>query len=185
MSWSDLVPSLIALFGIPLAVLFGWLKDRNLKDQQNRREDLVRREQHQRENEVFEQQAYEWRAQQWWQRKADAYTEIVEALWQRLEYGNEYLAELYNEHRAQADDKTEKYRDMGINRTKLRRAADIGAFVISDEVADALQQYFMRDQKIMSMDDVVEQVEADIESTRECLGKIRMFAVRDLRVVTR
>ena len=181
-SWSEVAPSLIALLGIPLAVVFGWVKDKRLRAEQYRREDLLRREQQQWEDDLFARQSQEWRSQQWWHRKADAYSEIIEALWQRLEYANEYMDYWYGIRSNPTELDPEKYRDMDQNRTKLRRAADVGAFVVSNDVAEALGRYFERDRKILVLPDTDIQLDEDIASTQLCLREVREAAMCDLQV---
>ncbi|MGH2560414.1 MAG: hypothetical protein ACRDJH_15235 [Thermomicrobiales bacterium] len=160
MSWSAIVPSLIALLGIPLAALLTlW-----------------------RENHLRRQQYQDWVSQRWWERKAVAYTEIVEAVWQRSEYAREYLDYLYGPQQRSVDDKAEKYRDMDKNRTNLRKVSDVGAFVISNEVAASLQRYFKAAQEMMRIEDPTEQVEADVEASHLCLQEVREAALRDLKI---
>jgi hypothetical protein len=135
-----------------------------------------------REKENRKALAQDWINQQRWQRKADAYTQIIEALWQRREYAREYEESLYAHVSTGPTIKSEKYRDMETNRTNLRRVADVRAFVISDDVAESLKRYFKRDAEIMAMIDEPDQDDADLKSTEECLSAVGAAALRDLNV---
>ncbi len=80
MHWSAYVPSIIAFLGIPAAIGLSWIKDRDLKRRQDRREDAIRREQQEREDRLARDRHNDWVTQQWWERKAEAYSRIVESL---------------------------------------------------------------------------------------------------------
>jgi hypothetical protein len=118
--------------------------------------------------------------ERWWERKERAYTEIVEALHDSIQYYQiaEHEALHGNEHPKEAEfrqKQTEAY-------WKIKRAADIGAFVISDEAAQALLE--LRKKPRATPEDVpwFELFEEECENYQEALKKIRECARKDLKV---
>jgi len=117
-------------------------------------------------------------AERWWDRKADAYSRIIEAMhhvvayvsalrddWSHeKEYSDEYKAAL-------AERCTKAFQE-------LRIATGIGAYVISEEVSKILIELEARPEHNNPWDSI----EADAEDYSKALAKVRELAKRDLRV---
>lgn len=124
-------------------------------------------------------------SERWWERKADAYTDIVEALHAKLEFLDSYFSVMYDgEKLSEADvDRlraANKEADQKIN--KLIR---IGTFVVSEEVATLLKYYQVHQAELKR--DVPEGDEGawfvhEQKLTDRCLVRVRDAAMRDLKV---
>lgn len=122
-------------------------------------------------------------AEQWWERKAEAYSRIVETLHQLMEYhaamsedsmtGKDRDATQYAKLR---DSYQQAYRD-------LRRATGIGAYIISNEVAAALAALDARPRPQWNRDEPPwELYDAEFEAYKTALDQIRRLAKKDLNV---
>jgi len=134
---------------------------------------------------VLKKQHQDWIAQQWWERKAHAYSQIIEALWHLLEYSREVEAEQDLRVQTGRSTKSIDAHRFDDNQAELKKLADIGAFVISPEIADALSQYLSAtsprklDLDYMDLDEVIQ---IHIYETRKCLSTVRSAAARDLHI---
>jgi hypothetical protein len=79
-------------------------------------------------------------AERWWERKVEAYTRIIEALHHVIAY-----SKLLEKELSENQEYSEEHRDnMASSSHKamndLRMAADVGAYIISDDVAKILAE---------------------------------------------
>ena len=74
----------------------------------------------------------------WWERKADAYSRIVEALHYAMEDRSEQSHESMTQQHIPEEREKRLSEDYARASRELNKATGIGAFIISDEVADAL-----------------------------------------------
>ena len=124
-----------------------------------------------------------YRAERWWERKAEAYSRIVEALHALMEYCST-MADAdrgvpYSEERKKelGDECHRAY-------LELRKATGIGAYIVSDEVAAVLAKLEARP----SVDPdggripMFEIMDADFEAYKQALFEIRALAKKDLGV---
>lgn len=120
--------------------------------------------------------------QRWWERKETAYTDIIESVHDLLRYSalcaNDYPVATEGDHPKKKEFE-ERYLEAF---WRIQRAADIGAFVISDEAVGILQK--LRDRPELKWDENPpwEICEADCTHYREALAGIRRCAKRDLKV---
>jgi hypothetical protein len=182
MAWSDYLPSAVALLGIPLSAIVTLWRENKLRARQELREDAIRSQQQEREDKLFRRRQDEWISQRWWERKATTYSEIVESLWQIVEAdAHEYEHEIIEIDREENPTvKEERSRTRQENLTHLRKAADIGAFVISDEVATILKRYFDDIEGFRRLDTYFEYIDSHYAASRKCLEVVRVNALRDL-----
>ena len=145
-------------------------------------EERRRKQRERREDAVAERQSLEWVNRQWWDRKATAYTEIIEALWQSVEYSRDYLAHAYGESVKGVDVEHEKFDNYRKNQLNLSRTADVGAFVVSEEASAALQAYFTSTKSAADWDSTEDIAENHLKAGEQCLKEVRSAALRDLRV---
>ncbi|MDP9355856.1 MAG: hypothetical protein M3R02_11370 [Chloroflexota bacterium] len=171
MSWSQYGPSLIALVGIPLAAFLTWWREASLRTRQERREDLLLSKRYQ-----------EWVSQRWWERKADTYTQIVEALWHLLESAREAEEDAFDHRERDGRNRLRVPHDFVENRASLKKISDIGSFVVSDDAAAALSRFFQTIHAIPDDSEYDEMLEAHLAATRTCLLEVREAAMRDLGV---
>lgn len=124
-------------------------------------------------------------SERWWERKADAYTDIIEALHAKLEFLDSYFSVMYDGERLS---ETDVVRLRAANKEadqKINKLIRIGTFVISKEVATLLEYYQAAQAKLKR-----EVYEADESAwfaheqklIDRCLAKVRDAAMRDLKV---
>ena len=105
-------------------------------------------------------------SQRWWEMKADAYSQIMEQLSHLEYYEARYLEAMENfgdpsaeRHKLAAEESAEASR-------ALRKAAAIGALIISEKAADALDELY--EPQDLNMD-LYEEVAANLSGTRACM----------------
>ena len=121
-------------------------------------------------------------SERWWERKVEAYTRIIEALHDLIEYssanaeeelGNikyteEYSKQLWDNYRAASAD--------------LRKATGVGAYIISDEVAELLDLLDARPKLKWEENAPWDIYYEQFYAYKEALAQIRLLAKKDLRV---
>ena len=121
-------------------------------------------------------------AERWWERKAEAYSRIVESLHHLMEYcsamseESSHAAEFSAEHRKELSDSYKSaYRD-------LRKATGVGAYIISNEIAVILSNLEARPRLDWREEPPWEVFDADFAAYKEALEQIRQLAKKDLKV---
>jgi len=121
-------------------------------------------------------------SEKWWERKAEAYTRIIEALSDLVYYYQQtYDAEF--EARGLSEEKRreiEKHWKRG--HLEVEKATSVGAFMISLEAEQALKEYSERPRGNVHPDDWFGMLELDYTSTGQCLKKLVTCAKNDLHV---
>ena len=121
-------------------------------------------------------------AERWWERKADAYSRIVEALHGVMEY----CSARSHEDRTGRETSEEKKRQLldDYNRAihELKKATGVGAYIISDAVAVALARLEARPRLDPKECAWFELFDADYDAYKKTLAEIRELAKKDLRV---
>ncbi|MDA1276735.1 MAG: hypothetical protein O2960_22180 [Verrucomicrobia bacterium] len=121
-------------------------------------------------------------AERWWERKAEAYSRIVEALHNAMEFcsamSDESLTgvELSDERKAQL---TQDYRQAS---REIRKATGVGAYIISDEVADVLTKLEARPHLDWEKTATFEFYDHEHEGYKAALAEVRRLAKKDLGV---
>ena len=121
--------------------------------------------------------------ERWWERKAEAYTRIIEALSDLVDYYRQMLDQEMNPHR---NISREAEREM-LERSKkghheVTKAADIGAFLISPEVEAALQLFRKGPEKKPDPQDWYSIFDNEYSRAERCLKDIVECAKKDLQV---
>lgn len=78
------------------------------------------------------------RSERWWERKAAAYTEIIECLHTLTEYYAAAILSEENHFKENLERHVKMFEEQKTAREKLRKAANIGAFVITKRAAYTL-----------------------------------------------
>lgn len=119
--------------------------------------------------------------ERWWEKKERAYAEIVEALYDGIRYCD--LAEAEELHGLEeSPQKAELAEKSKQAYWKIQKAADIGAFLISEQAAKALRE--LQNSKWLDPKDHAwfEIYEDRGKQYRKALEKVRVCALKDLRV---
>lgn len=123
-------------------------------------------------------------SERWWDRKADAYARILEALVEIERYHEAY----WNDLAHQAELSEERKADLAkIWRTAWREvdsAIRLGAFVISEEAHTALAR-LQTAARGVDPQDFFGRVDAEFAATSMCIKEMRQIGRRDLQVDAR
>jgi hypothetical protein len=120
-------------------------------------------------------------SEKWWDRKEKAYTELIEALYDLLQYC-EIKKEDYGDGGGYTKDYLEEQeKRYSVAYWRIKRAAEIGAFVISPKAAKVLQQLIERPKLEWNSNAPWDIYADDYQHYKEALGSIREFARKDLR----
>jgi vacuolar-type H+-ATPase subunit H len=119
-------------------------------------------------------------SEKWRERKAGAYTRIIEALSDLCYYYQQIRDAAYEARELSAEAKREIERHWEKGHLEVTKAANVGAFMISPEAEQALKEY---SERARGSEDWFERLDLDYTSTEQCLKKIVVYAKKDLRVV--
>jgi hypothetical protein len=136
-----------------------------------------------------------WRfhSEKWWERKAELYSNLIEALYDMRCYSHEWLdnydIDPESDRPAEAEKRKDRLDELLSRHNKaeeeVEKIAIIGAFIVSDAVAADLTVLRAKNQAAMSMFheiDIREVAEACMKSVEECLGRVREHAKEDLGI---
>lgn len=157
-------------------------REDKLRADQQEREDKLRAELRAREDRLRADQQFEWVSQRWWERKASAYTEIVDAVWHIRERASDAIEQMYAHQDGTSHTSLPLDRDFLKDRRDLKKLADIGQFVISDEVAAALSELRRKVDAVEDHPDIDIEIETHFKAAKECLSVITPAALRDLGI---
>jgi hypothetical protein len=121
-------------------------------------------------------------SERWWERKAEAYSRIIEALHDATECFSAWSHEDETGERISEDHKKELEEVYGRARRELRKAKGIGAYIISDEVTQVLATLEKRPRLDEKECAFFELYDAEFEAYKKALADVRLLARKDLRV---
>lgn len=119
--------------------------------------------------------------ERWWERKADAYSRIIEALHRHKNYVEQKLEiEMsYPKKDRTKEEKEDLEKQWTDANAELERAADLGAFVISEETEEIIKKFLKR--PIDAYDVLLEAMEVDLSYIKNCLLEVKAAAKKDLK----
>jgi len=119
-------------------------------------------------------------SERWWEKKAEAYSHIIE----HLSYLQYYFGEWFSEslHEKELTDKHKEKLSEGYRQAKesITKAAAIGAYIVSDDTATALTKLLSELEKEDPEGDWVGDIDRYYGSVKECIAKIKEYAKVDL-----
>ena len=121
-------------------------------------------------------------AERWWDRKAEAYSGIVEALHSAMDYWSSRSHEETTGREIDDERGKRLSADYDNAARELRKATGIGAYIISEEVAACLEKLQKRER--LAPDDFAwfEIFDNEYEAHKKALAEIRRLAKNDLKV---
>lgn len=119
--------------------------------------------------------------QRWWEKKVEAYSNIIEHLSYLQYYFGEWFDEGVGERRLGDEDKERLSKGYRQARESVKKAAAIGAYIVSDNTATALAKLLRELEKEDPIGDWVGDVDRYYGSVKECIAKIRECAEVDLK----
>lgn len=121
-------------------------------------------------------------AEKWWEKKAEAYGRIIDA----LHHMKNYCEQKHDEQLTPDDISDEKKKELATQYRaafkELSRAADIGSFIVSSEAAALLAEYHGRPSLPWNDTDLLDIIEADLKAVSDCLKKFILAAKKDLEI---
>jgi hypothetical protein len=125
-------------------------------------------------------------SERWWERKAQAYTELIDGLY-RIKLNAEKFLDHRESGRSIARERAEETARMSRQgREAIDRATAVGAFVISKEAVGHLAQFRaecqITDRQWQKDDDLDQLALGDMRAAEKCLNALRETAKRDLSV---
>lgn len=122
------------------------------------------------------------RTERMWERKADAYSRIIEALHHMTEYCLARSEEYMQVRKPTPEREIELQDNYRAADAALRTATGIGAFIISEEVAGLLLSLEGRAKLSWQETDAVALFGAEFDAYKRTLTQIRRLAKKDLRI---
>lgn len=118
--------------------------------------------------------------EKWWERKEQAYREIIESLYDLMHYSDLCADQhLTQGHANPTEELAQKYRQA---HWRIEKATDIGGFVISDEATKVLQELRSRPKLRWDENPQWEFYEEQCKQYRNALDKIRDCARKHLGI---
>jgi hypothetical protein len=121
------------------------------------------------------------RTERWWERKAEMYSRIIEALHNSKAFADTHLkAELKGRELAEKDKELLRQRSEAAHE-EISKAMDIGAFLLSNKAQTRLKQYQKETEQAGQQQSWFEYLDADWAATDKCLNDMIEIAKNDLR----
>jgi len=119
--------------------------------------------------------------EKWWERKANAYSVLIQALHDSKTFSNDHFEALCA-GREVPDERDKALRDRARKASdEIQRAIDIGAFLFSDEALEVLNRYTKDQEDVSKAQDWYGYLDADLAATSRCLKDIIKIARKDLK----
>ncbi len=122
------------------------------------------------------------RTERWWDRKAETYSKVVEALYQSRRWTDRHLSEVYGEHEMTEEHKKELLAAAQAASLEIERVSTVGAFLLSEKAMSRLAQYKKDEKHASNTMSWGEHLERDWEAVSTCLTDIIEIAKEDLGV---
>ena len=122
------------------------------------------------------------RIEKWWERKADAYASVIEALHNSKEFSEQHLRAGERGREISEDRDAELRVQAKAGSEEIRRVADIGAFLLSDQAMVRMAQLQKEEDEASDTMDWFEYLEGDYQAVSTCLDDIIAIAKADLKV---
>ena len=121
-------------------------------------------------------------SERWWVRKDEAYTSIIDALSDLVNYYDVFydetlgIKQISDERRKEMNEISKKGHSL------LKKATSIGAFVISKDAELALKQYWQESEEKHDPNDWLWEIEYDYAKAKTALEELVKCAKKDLKV---
>jgi len=119
------------------------------------------------------------RTEKWWERKVDAYSRIIEALHNSKTWTEEHLKAAFEEQEIPEEKKNELTARARAAHDEIRKAINVGGFLLSDEALNRLRLFEKESSK--RHETWFDYLESDLSVTDACLNDIIEIAKNDLK----
>ena len=121
------------------------------------------------------------RSERWWERKAETYSRIIEALHNSKAFADTYLEAESEGRELEKKDKELLRQRSEAAHEEISKAMDIGAFLLSNKAQARLKQYQKEAEQAGQQQSWFEYLDADWAATDKCLNDMIEIAKHDLR----
>jgi hypothetical protein len=122
------------------------------------------------------------RKEKWWERKANAYSELVEALHHMKWYPSEHIDAAIENRELDKEDKDEYWKRYREARRNVWRIADASSFLVSPKVHEAIVEMEKELGEARTADWWLEHAEQQYAAIQKCLVRIKDLARHELDV---
>lgn len=122
------------------------------------------------------------RTEKWWEKKAETYARIVDALHHLKNYCEQKLNAEYGHSQLSPEKEHELSQQYKMAFCELAKAIDVGSFIISNEAVKILETYRNRPQLNCNENSLWDIIEHDLKYAEECLQNFKLSAERDLNI---
>lgn len=116
------------------------------------------------------------RIEKWWERKADAYASVIEALHNSKEFSEQHLRAGESGRELSKDMDAELRVQAKAASKEIRRVADIGAFLLSDQTMGRMARLRKEEDKASDTTDWFVYLEGEWKAVSTCLDDIIAIA---------
>ena len=122
------------------------------------------------------------RQEKWWEKKADAYTRVIEALHHSKKYSEDHLdaealhRELSEERKKELSDKLKTAIE------EIQRLSDVGVFLFSKEAVVRLAQLRKEENEARNAETYFDHLDMGYGAVNSCLKDMVVIAKKDLNV---
>ena len=121
--------------------------------------------------------------ERWWEKKAEVYSRIIEALHRYKKYYEEKLKIEMKYPRSDNDELEKKLsKQWAESKAEIEKAVDLGAFIVSEEVESILTKFLNRKIGDPNYDPLFEIIETDLGKVKKCLSEVKAAAKKDLGI---
>ena len=122
------------------------------------------------------------RREKWWERKADAYANVIEALHYSKQFSEEHFEAAIKDREISPDKDAELRAEAKKANAEISRVASMGAFLLDDKAINRLALLGREEIEAGNTTDWYEYLEGDLKATSSCLDDIIKIAKADLKV---
>jgi hypothetical protein len=121
-------------------------------------------------------------SEKWWERRSNAYSEIIKALHHVREHADTNLEFALRDRDLPEDGEKRLTEEMQKAMAQLRLHRDLGVFVICDEAVDLLNTLFKELDDSTKTEWWQEHLELKLVAVDKCLKEMRRIARRELKI---
>jgi len=120
-------------------------------------------------------------SKKWWEKKAEAYSHIIENLSRLQYYFGEWLDAEFNMKQLSKEEGEKLSKEYREAKECVIKAASIGAYIVSDKTAVTLTELLHELQKSRTETDFISYLDKDYGLVKDCIAKVREYARVDLQ----
>ena len=124
---------------------------------------------------------WRFRAQKWWEKKAEAYERVIDALHHMKQYADTHLQADMRGRELSEEQEQDLLEVSRRSRAEVERAIDVGSLLLCDKAVERLRLYKQDSRDRKDVQSWLDAVLADLEATTTCLDDFLRIAKQDLK----